>query len=294
MTGATGFIGTHLLEQLGAEGYPVRALTRASRSSVDPITWIQGDLADGSGVEELLRGVDAVVHCAGAVRGARAADFDTINVAGTRRIAEAAAAAGVARLLSISSLAAREPQLSMYAASKRRGEDALKSVAIASTIFRPPAVYGPGDKELAPLFRLMLRGVAIVPGHSGRTSLLYVADLVSAVIAWLRAPTLHGDCFELDDGAAGGYDWSEMIRIAQEVRGHRIARINIPRGVLGSIAAANLGLARALPGAPMLTPGKVRELFHRDWVCRTQLIRGALAWQPEVQFAEGLRLTFAD
>ncbi len=296
MTGATGFIGTHLLAQLYREGYEVRALTRVPRASnaIDRITWIHGDLTDGRGVDELLQRATAVLHCAGAVRGARQSDFDTVNVDGTRRIAEAAAAAGVARLLLLSSLAAREPQLSMYASSKRRGEDALRSVNMPWTVFRPPAVYGPGDEELAPLFGLMLRGLAVVPGHSGRTSLLYVTDLVRAVSAWLRAPAQRdgGECFELDDGTPGGYDWTDMIRIARTVRGARIRRVDIPQPLLGAIAAANLGLGRLLHRAPMVTPGKVRELFHRDWVCRTQPIRAALSWQPEVQFAAGLRLTF--
>ncbi len=210
------------------------------------------------------------MHCAGAVRGAHPRDFDAINVDGTRRIAEAAAAAGVTRLLLLSSLAAREPTLSMYASSKRRGEDAVRSVDIASTVFRPPAVYGPGDKELAPLFGLMLRGIAVVPGHAGRTSLLYVTDLVRAVGAWLRAPSQRGgECFELDDGTPHGYDWTEMIRIAQTVRGAAIRRLDIPQPLLDAIGRVNLGLGRAFHRAPMLTPGKVRELFHRDWVCRT-------------------------
>lgn len=293
MTGATGFIGSHLIEALQRNGFAVRALTRSPRnSSDDRLTWIAGDLTDGSGVEQLVAGATALVHCAGAVRGARPDDFDTINVAGTARVASAAAAAGVQRVLSLSSLAAREPQLSMYASSKRRGEDALKGCGIPWTLFRPPAVYGPGDKELVPLFRLMLRGVAIVPGHPGRTSLIYVTDLVRAIIAWLDAPLVEGCCFELDDGTPGGYNWSEMIRIATAVRGARIHRVDVPRGVLAMIGAANLALGSMLHRAPMLTSGKVRELYHTDWVCHTQEIRDALHWKPDVTFAEGLRLTF--
>ena len=294
MTGATGFIGTHVLERLREHGIAVRALTRSPRKSLatDNVTWIAGDLADGRGVEQLLEGASALVHCAGAVRGARPDDFDAINVAGTARLAAAAEAAGVDRLLSLSSLAAREPELSMYASSKRRGEDVLKDCRVPWTLFRPPAVYGPGDKELVPLFRLMLHGIAIVPAHLGRTSLIYVTDLVRAIVAWLAAPVLDGRCFELDDGTPGGYDWSEMIRIATELRGARIHRINAPRGVLASIGAVNVLLGRSLHRAPMLTTGKVHELFHLDWVCRTDDIREALQWQPEVRFAEGLRLTF--
>jgi 2-alkyl-3-oxoalkanoate reductase len=293
VTGATGFIGTHLLRRLRNDGYSVRALTRSPRQSTDgQLTWIIGDLADNRSVQQLVEGADAVVHCAGAVRGARPADFDAINVEGTARVAAAAEVAGAKRLLSLSSLAARQPELSMYASSKRRGEDVLKGCRVPWTLLRPPAVYGPGDKELVPLFRLMLRGVAIVPGHSGRTSLIYVTDLVDAIASWLTAPLLPESCFELDDGTPGGYDWAEMIRVATELRGSRIHRINVPRGVLAGVGAVNLWVGRAFGHAPMLTSGKVRELFHRDWVCHTQAIRDALRWQPRVKFAEGLRLTF--
>ena len=283
-----------MLRQLREDGYAVRALTRTPRQSADDgsLTWIAGDLSDGRGVEQLVEGASAVVHCAGAVRGARPIDFDAINVAGTARVGAAAEAAGVQRLLSLSSLAAREPGLSMYASSKRRGEDVLTNCRVPWTLLRPPAVYGPGDKELVPLFRLMMQGVAIVPGHVGRTSLIYVTDLVRAIGAWLAAPPLNGHCFELDDGTPGGYDWSEMIRIATELRGQSIRRVNVPRYVLASIGTANLWLGQVLHRAPMLTSGKVRELFHLDWVCHTQSIRNTLHWQPEVRFAEGLRLTF--
>jgi nucleoside-diphosphate-sugar epimerase len=295
VTGATGFIGTHLLEQLARDGFVVRALTRAPRASrdADRIVWISGDLAEGRGIDQLVEGADAVVHCAGAVRGTSKADFDAINVAGTARLARAAAVAGVGRLLSISSLAARESSLSLYASSKRRGEDALESGGVPWTIFRPPAVYGPGDKELTPLFALMLGGFAVVPAHPGRTSLLFVTDLVRAVVAWFGAPAVAGRCFELDDGTSGGYDWSELIGIAQQVRGARVYRVNVPQRLLAGVGAANMWMGRLLQRAPMLTPGKVRELFHEDWVCTMSDIRTALSWQPEVRFAEGLRRTFA-
>ncbi len=270
----------------------MRALTRARRDPKSAITWIAGDLVERRGIDELVDGCDAVLHCAGAVRGARQSDFDVVNVAGTECVVRAAERARVARLLSLSSLAAREPTLSMYASSKRRGEAVLQSASVPWTVFRPPAVYGPGDKELLPLFRLMMRGVAVVPGHAGRTSLIYVADLVRAMVAWLGASVSSGRCFELDDGMPNGYDWSEMIAIATELRGAPIHRVNVPQGVLASVGLANLWIGRAFHLAPMLTAGKVRELFHRDWVCRTQDIREALAWQPEVGFAEGLRLSF--
>lgn len=257
------------------------------------MTWITGALADGQGLDHLLGGADVVMHCAGAVRGARPVDFDAINVDGTRHLVEAAARASVGRLLSLSSLAAREPSLSMYASSKRRGEEVLAGARVCWSVFRPPAVYGPGDKELTPLFALMRRGIAVTPGHTGRFSLLYVADLVRAMIAWLDAPDVAGRCFEIDDGTPGGYDWAALIAAAEAVRGGRVRHWPVPRGLLAGLAAVNQWQARAFHQLPMLTPGKVRELYHPDWVCRSGAATQVLNWRPEIRFAEGLRLTFA-
>jgi nucleoside-diphosphate-sugar epimerase len=297
VTGASGFIGTHLLEQLCANGHTVRALTRAPNPpKTIPgrcVTWITGALAEGRGLDRLLAGADAVIHCAGAVRGARPADFDTINVDGTRHLVDAAARANVERLLLISSLSAREPELSMYANSKRRGEGALVGCDLRWTIIRPPAVYGPGDKELTPLFALMRRGVAVTPGHDGRFSLIYVDDLVRAMIAWLAAPDLAGRCLEIDDGTPGGYDWAALIAAAEALFGGHVRHLPVPRALLAGVAAMNQLQARVLHRLPMLTPGKVRELFHRDWVCHTGDATQVLNWTPEIRFADGLRLTFA-
>ena len=132
------------------------------------VEWVQGDLRDSRALEALVAGTHAVVHCAGTVRGARRSDFDSVNAEGAGRIAAAAARLVPApRLLLMSSLAARMPELSDYAASKWRGENAVKAAAkdLRWTILRPPAVFGPGDRELAPLFRCIARGFAPVPAH---------------------------------------------------------------------------------------------------------------------------------
>jgi nucleoside-diphosphate-sugar epimerase len=293
VTGASGFIGSHLVGRLTQAGYRVRALRRRSTAPATPaaLTWIDGDLASGRGIDELLAGADAVVHCAGAVRGARPEDFD-INVSGTRRVAEAARAHRVDRLLVLSSLAARQPELSMYAASKRAGEEVLEGLDVCWTVFRPPAVYGPGDVELAPLFGLMLRGIAVTPAHRGRFSLLFVADLVDAIVAWLDAPAIAGKCLELDDGTPDGYDWQRIIAVAAAIRGKRVLHLAVPRAWLALPAHANQWLGRHLHYAPMLTPGKLNELYHTDWVCRTDAVETLLNWRPSVPFADGLALTF--
>ena len=301
LTGAGGFIGTALREQLLGAGYAVRALYRPRRGRVlqnaAGLQWIAGDVNDRVALASLMQGAEAVVHCAGAVRGANRADFDQVNEKGVLDTVTAAnREAGCRRFLLLSSLAAREPQLSDYAASKRGGERALEANAgrLAWVVLRPPAVYGPGDREMLPLFRGMARGLAPIPGSGqGRFSLIHVADLASAVIAWFGVEGDSGNTYALDDGHKGGYDWDTVLATASRVlRGNApIRRLPIPAPLLRLFAGANLAAARVFGYAPMLTPGKVRELTHADWVCDGSAFERATGWRPAFDFERGLANT---
>lgn len=255
---------------------------------------MQGDLRDSPALEALVAGTYAVVHCAGTVRGARRSDFDSVNAEGAGRIAAAAAAvAPASRFLLMSSLAARMPELSHYAASKRRGENAVKAAAkdLRWTILRPPAVFGPGDRELAPLFRCIARGFAPLPAHTrGRFSLIHVDDLASAVLRWLAADAGYGRIFELDDGRPGGYEWDTVLTLAGRALGRvsPVRRVAIPVPLLRLAAWANLGAASLLGYAPMLTPGKVREIMHPDWLCNSHAFADAVSWRPAIGLESGL------
>jgi nucleoside-diphosphate-sugar epimerase len=298
LTGATGFIGTALREQLVAAGYRVRALYRPRPGRVlknaPGLKWVAGDLNDFDALTALLQGADAVVHCAGSVRGATAADFDRVNEKGVLDIVQAAEREpGCSRFLLLSSLAAREPQLSDYAHSKWLGERALETHAgrLNWAAIRPPAVYGPGDKEMLPLFRSMGRGLAPIPGDgAGRFSLIHVADLASAVLAWLKTDSATGQTYEIDDGHERGYDWDTVLATAARVlRDNKpIHRLMIPAPWLRLVGGVNLVAARVFGYAPMLTPGKVRELTHADWVCDGTAFAEATGWKPAFGFERGL------
>lgn len=298
LTGATGFIGTALLSHLTAAGWQVRALYRPRSGRLPPdlpgVEWLPGDLEDQDALTALVAGTDVVIHCAGAVRGARRSDFDRVNAEGAGRLARAAASMGrLPRFLLISSLAARMPELSEYAASKRGGECAVKAASehMRWTILRPPVVFGPGDRELLPLFRWIARGFAPLPaGMRGRFSLIYVDDLATAVLRWLDADTGYGETFELDDGRPGGYDWDTVVSAAGRVlrAGAPVRRLPIPASVLDLAAVANLAAARLVGYAPMLTPGKVREITHPDWVCDSHAFALATGWQPAFELEPGL------
>lgn len=291
-----------MLQRLNEQNYSVRALTRRPISnsgggpaSIEGVEWLQTGLDDPAGLDRLLEGADALIHCAGAVRGARYADFEGVNVVGTRAVAEAARrSASNPRMLLLSSLAAREPQLSHYARSKRAGEAVLEQFDdLQWCAYRPPAVYGPGDTELRPTLDGMRRGFATVPGHAGRFSLIYVDDLIDAMLGWLDTPGASGSVFELDDGMPEGYDWNEVIAVVSALFGRRVVKLPLPHGLMLIPGYANLLFGRWTRHAPMLTPGKLRELFHEDWVVHDQRLKPLLGWQPHVGLAEGLARTFA-
>ena len=233
---------------------------RRARLEGISIQWVHGTLEDIEHLDSLVGDADAVVHCAGAVRGITDADFYPVNVEAVSRLAQIAAIRSPApRFLLISSLAAREPNLSAYAASKRMGEIALSQMAgaFAWTVLRPPAVYGPGDRAMLPLFRLMRRGIAPLLGRNdARFSLLYVEDLAEAVIKWLVSESRESRVFELDDGHPRGYSWCEVAETFERLRGKPAFRFHVSELPMNVAAKLNQIAASVIGYAPMFTPGK--------------------------------------
>jgi nucleoside-diphosphate-sugar epimerase len=299
LTGGTGFIGAAVARRLTAAGWKVRLLVRpgadARKLAGASCEQVSGALENPAALQELVRDAVAVVHCAGTVRGTTLADFEQVNVDGLARLIRVAAIqTPPPRFLALSSLAARQPELSAYAASKRRGEEMLAAEAGAMPwlILRPPAVYGPGDRELLPLFLWMRRGILPVLGvPEARFSLIFVEDLVSAILQWLQQPAVAGGPFELHDGCSGGYGWDDLAAVAAELRSGPVRRLPIPGAVLTLLGQVNIAAARLRGHAPMLSPGKVRELRYPDWVCDNTAVQRALDWSPRVDLVEGLRRT---
>lgn len=245
---------------------------------------IRGDLANPDALKRLCRDAELVVHVAGAIAGRSEADFVRVNAIGTRRLVDVMETRPLPpRLIHVSSLAARMPTLSAYAYSKHLAEQIVRSSPLDWIIVRPPAIYGPGDPALAPLWRMLGRGWLLQAGpDSGRFSLLHVDDLCRAIVAltqdpsWPAAQTL---C--LDDGRPRGYSWADIGNIASTVGGRRIRRARISKRLLQAVAAINLGTSRIFGHIPMISPGKVRELTHPDWVCRDNERYSIPGWQPQ-------------
>lgn len=294
VTGGTGFIGKHIIEALLSQGFIVRALTRAVRHDArENLVWIRGALEERETLAQLVAGADHVVHCAGQVRGHKEAVFTRCNVEGSQRLMQAAKESGSCqRFLFISSLAARHPELSWYANSKHVAEQRLTAMAAGITlgIFRPTAVYGPGDKELNPLFRTMLRGYLPRFGAADtRLSFLHVSDLAQAVSQWLMAERTPVYPYELCDGVAGGYNWQRLQEIAAAVSKRPVRTVSIPLPLLILIAGTSTLISRFAGKEPMLTRSKVCELTHPDWSANNKCLCKNINWVPRVSLEYALR-----
>lgn len=296
ITGASGFVGAAIARHLAIRGWRLRLLVRpGSQTRLPSLTEahvVSGSLADPDALKQLLDGAQALVHCAGAVRGLTRADFDRVNVTGVQALLDAADDS--LRVVHVSSLAARHPRLSHYAASKRAGEQLVETCLPPArrVVLRPPAVYGPGDRELRPLLERMMQGLALIPGRrDARFSLLHVDDLAAAVACLLSGNPGWGYTHEPDDGHPGGYAWQDLPAAIARLRHGPVRALAVPGPVLSALGACNELVARLTGGAPMLSRGKARELRWPDWVATGNASLLAIGWRPVIHLDQGLRDT---
>lgn len=290
ITGATGFVGSHVLEQALATGRPVQALKRHMQMS-DYLTdkpspvWVEGTLQDREALDRLCEGADAVIHIAGAVNVPTREAFAAANIAGTQAIVDAATAAGVSRFVHVSSLAAREPALSNYGWSKAGAEDVVRASSLDWTIVRPPGVYGPRDQDVLEMFRMAKRGVMPLPPR-GRGSWIHVADLARLLLTLAEGGASHA-VLEPDDGSPMTH--AEMAQAIGRAMGrHRIVSLHAPRPLLNLAARAD----RLLRGdKAKLTPDRASYMAHPDWTSNPALRPDPVLWQPEISAADGLAAT---
>lgn len=295
LTGATGFIGSHIVEKLLSAGFQVRALTRSpsQASTLAGLTWVRGSLENESSLVELVTGADVVIHCAGQVRGKNISTFTQANVEGSLRLLRAAEQSDrCKRYLFISSLAARHPQLSWYAHSKAIAEQQLVAQAssVSLGIFRPTAVYGPRDKELNPVFTWLLRGLLPQTGSSAtQLSFLHVYDFAAAVVKWIEANVENSEPYELCDGQVSGYRWQDLQEIGQAIRQKPVSIIKIPLPLLKIIAMLSTQISCLSAKEPMLTQSKIGELTHKDWSATNVTITRNIGWTPNIRLERALR-----
>ena len=287
LTGATGFVGQAVLDAAQRLGIEVRALTRRTQKPRQGVTWVEGRLSDSGSLERLCQGADSVVHVAGLTNTPDPRQFDVANVEGTTRLMDAARAVGVQRFVFTSSLSAREPSLSLYGASKARAEGFVETSGLDFTIVRPPAVYGPRDKDMFELFRSAKYGVVPVPPR-GHTSIIHVDDLADCLLALAPAGVGSGGTLEPDDGKPGGYEHGELARLIGKALGRKVFAPHLPAPIL-KLAARGDRLLRG--DEAKLTPDRVGYMVHPDWVCRPERAAPPEVWTPRIPGAQGLAMT---
>jgi nucleoside-diphosphate-sugar epimerase len=307
LTGGTGFVGSHVARAFLAGGWRVRALVRRpdSRGLLPPgVHLVKGDVREEAGYRDHLEGCTAVVHCAAATRARSLAGFRHVNVEGTRAIAAAAAASCPdAMFVHVSSQAAAGPSrdgapvreidrpepVSWYGRSKLESEAMLSRHHPGPwCVVRPSVVYGAGDAGLLPMFSVVARGLAPVPGGGRRVQLLAVEDLARVLFAAAQRPDLHGRC-----GFAAG-DTVSVADLVHELAGLRTPRaraIPVPDAVIRFLGL--LGSARAALGrtARPLDRDKAREMLQKDWLCDSEPLLRDLRVTAPTRWRDGIRRT---
>lgn len=314
VTGASGFLGSHIVEQLSRSGRRVRALVRKSSNtkflqSLENVELAYGAVDDQDSVFGAVEGVDAIVHAAGLVKARGPAEFHSINTEGTQNLLTAALRHKdqIRRFVLVSSQAAGGPSdaqgnpvhvgretapVTHYGRSKLAAEQAARALKdeLGVTILRPPAIYGPRDREILIFFKSVDKGVLPLTNPlSAKYSMIYGPDCASACIQAIDVDVPSGSVFYLDDGAP--VTFAEMIRAVEEALGKRAwMRLPLPRPVVRTAALFSEFYGSWSGQAVMLTRDKCNELFNQ-WVCDGKAACEQLAWQPKVQFFEGVKLT---
>jgi len=313
LTGATGFVGWHVVDALAGTGVALRALVRpTSRTGAlerHGVELVRGDLDGGAAaLASALAGIDTVVHLAARTHARSEAAFHETNAAATRRLLRAARDAnGPPRFVYMSSLAAAGPArdgrpvrpadparpITAYGRSKRAGEVACREMSddLDVVVLRAPAVYGPRDREMLRFFRFARTGRVPVPAGAPRPlQFVHVSDLARAVVLAAGHADLRG-IFHVAEPDA--YDMHAVARLIGDAIGRRVRPLPLPAGLIHAVAAAAESAQRALGRTSMLNRDKAREFLAPGWLCETGAARDAFGFEARIALPDGLRETAA-
>lgn len=311
ITGASGFVGSHVVDELLRHGARVRCLVRktSSRRWLDgkPVELFEADLSSLSRLTDAVRGATWIVHAAGLTRARSAADFNAANVGGTEAMLRAAleAGPGLTRFLYVGSQAAAGPStdgrpvtedqrpepVSAYGLSKLRAEQLalLMRGRLPITVVRPPTVYGPRDDAVQRYFLAVKRHLRPELQRGARFSIVYAEDLARAIRLSLTDDRALGEVFFV--AGQDETDYREMGDLVARAMGTWTVPVRPPRWLLyaGALAGELLGMLSRRP--PLLSREKLREITSGEWICSSARIRSRLGWEPEVPLAEGVERT---
>jgi dihydroflavonol-4-reductase len=314
VTGATGFIGSHLAEGLLGRGWQVRCLVRKPRG----LGWIEtlkvdvvrGDCRDKSSLGPAVEGVDCVFHLAGVINALSFEEYSETNVVGTKNLLEATVARnpGLKKFVHVSSISAAGPSpkgraldeddpcfpVTDYGRTKLASEEAVQSFArlFPCVIIRPPNVIGPRQRELREAVRLMRRRIRPAFRAAGpQTSLCYVGDVVEALILAAERPEADGRTYFL--AYHRPYAWAEVTEAIQETLGIRFFFIKIPYPAQWLAAFVAEGAACLARKKPKLTRNSIVAARKYYWIYNGARIKNELGFEPRTNLRESIRKTIA-
>jgi dihydroflavonol-4-reductase len=312
VTGATGFIGSHLVDRLLARRYAVRCLVRRHSSRrylpVGQVRLFEGDLAGGTGLAEACAGADVVFHLAGVTKARRPSDYYTGNAEATAAVVGACLEAGVPRLVHVSSLAAAGPSpdgtplvedaecrpFTHYGKSKLEGERLVRGSALAAraVIVRPPVVYGPRDTDVLHMFRAASRGWLLSIGRQERYfSLIYVRDLVEGLIAAAECPRAAGRTYFLAQPEP--LSWSAFFAAAAGLFGQTPRTLAVPRAAAWAIGLGGEVWSRLAGRPSIVSREKIAEACCTYWTCDAGRAARELGFAATTSVPEGMAETIA-
>jgi nucleoside-diphosphate-sugar epimerase len=311
ITGATGFVGSHVVENLARAGHPIRALVRAtsdtSRLAEHGAELVHGGLHDAGALGRAVQGVDVIVHLAALTHARSAAELHRANETGTRDLVAAALGAepGPRRFVYLSSLAAAGPSrngrpvtvedaprpLTAYGRSKLAGEFACLAAAdlLDVVVLRAPAVYGPRDRELLRFFQFANRGILPVPSGPARPlQLVHAHDLARAIERAVNVPGVRGTMHIADPQA---YDWETVARLIARAVDTSARVLRVPGAAIIAAATVMEFGTRLTRRSSIFNLDKAKELLAPGWLCETEGARAALGFVAGIRLPEGLRET---
>lgn len=312
VTGGSGFLGSHVAEQLVLAGHDVRALVRKTSNtkflkSLSRVELAEGAVEDADAVSAAVDGVDAIVHSAALVKARNDGEFQSTNVQGTKNLVAAVRkrAPRLLRFVHVSSLeaagpaegglpvlASQERPITRYGRSKLESEKVVLGAKddFPVTILRPGGIYGPRDVEIFEVFKSVKRGVLPIVGTGlAKSTLVYGPDCAKACVRALFADVPSGSIYFVTDGAT--YDQRLIAAAVEKAWGTRARiRFALPMGLVRGVAYAVEGYGRFRDKAVMLTREKAAMLNH-DWLCESESTMTALDWKPEFLFDEGAKVT---
>ena len=307
VTGATGFIGSNLVKELVKRDYKVTCLARKTSDlscleDLD-VSIVYGDCTDKDSLRQLPVNFSYVFHLAGLTKAKKEEDFFAANASGTENLLDCLSqnAQVVKRFLYMSSLAAAGPSrdgtpvdetavprpVSVYGASKLKGELATLAYKdrMPVSIIRPPAVYGPRDRDFFLFFKMVRRGFYPYWGKC-YYSLVYVDDLVRGLIMATESHEAEGKIYFLSDGSI--YSNEDIVNEIMQVMETRAVRMKIPAFVMKLIANISEKLAE---GSTIINLDKLREIKHSHWTCNSKKAENELGFIPRVTLKEGIKWT---